>query len=84
MKNLRPVLVEWIDSMSQAGWGEYQRDTDPDCASCGHLIDLSEKRVVLALNRSAYDTGQYITIPRVAVRRVWRLERAGRAMKPPR
>lgn len=73
------VRVDWIDSVGQAGWGDYNDDTDLYCVSAGHLVSKDRKRIVLALNRSAYGYGDYITIPRVAVRRITVLQTAKHA-----
>ena len=72
---LAPVLVLWIDSMQQDGWGRYDEKVSLDCATIGHLYMETEEVVVIALSRSAQVYGGYITIPKVAVKSVVRLLR---------
>lgn len=65
------MRVEWLDSMSQPGWGHYDPSEDMRCESIGFLIASKPDRVVLALNHCGDGVhGDYITIPRSAVRRV--------------
>lgn len=72
MNKLKPVMVDWIDSVSQSGWGEYA-GADLRCTSVGFLIKNDKDVVVLALNDNAYQSGQYITIPKIAVKKIRRL-----------
>lgn len=67
---LKPVLVHWVDSMAQPGWGEYERDTDALCATVGHLVEQTESRVVVALSKSKDHYSDYLTIPRCAVKSI--------------
>lgn len=79
-KKLRPVMVEWIDSISASGWGELKEPEDMRCASVGHLIEKSKDRVVICQNMSMLNPGHHMTIPRVAVTRITRLKSEGTPM----
>lgn len=70
---VKAVRVDWIDSMAQHGWGHYDPEVEMACTSVGILVESRGDRVVLALSRSAYQHGDYLSIPRSAVRRVKRL-----------
>ena len=73
-QKINPVMVDWIDSIGQSGWGSYDHVTDMRCTSVGHLIKRDKNGIVLALNKSAYNHGDYITIPAVAIKKVRRLK----------
>lgn len=73
-KNLRPIMVEWVDSMASSGWGDPRTPADMRCVSVGHLVRRTKDRVHIALNRSANSHGDHIEIPLCAVTRVRRLK----------
>jgi len=60
---LTPVVVHWVDSVAQPGWGGYAEDTNMVCATAGFLVRKTPKAVVVALNKSNHVFGDYITIP---------------------
>jgi len=74
-KNLvgKPVIVEWIDSMSSSGWHDH-RVTDMGCTTVGHYHSEYDDRIVVALNRSSCGCGDYMEIPKVAIKKVRRLK----------
>ena len=69
----KPVAVYWLDSMGSAGWHTLKK-SDLECVTVGHLYAKDKNRVTIALNRSAYGYGDYMEIPRKAVRRIKRLK----------
>ena len=69
-KELAPVMVLWIDSMQQDGWGRYDEKVCLDCATIGHLYLENDEVVVIALSRSGALYGGYMTIPKVAVKSI--------------
>lgn len=74
-KSVKPVLVEWIDSMGKAGWVYEHEEADTRCTSVGHLVKSDKKSVILALNTAMVGSyGDLITIPRSAVRRIRKLK----------
>lgn len=74
-KRPKKVMVKWEDSAATSGW--YDLDRKPYgavmCYSAGWLIEDTKKHVVLALNWNEGQCGDYMTIPRSAVRKVKRL-----------
>ena len=72
--NLRPVMVEWVDSISASGWGNLREPEDMRCVSYGHLVEKTKDRVVIAQNRCSGDHGHHMTIPAAAVTRIRRLK----------
>ena len=60
------MLVRWIDSSGQDGWGGYQKPS-LQCETVGHLYAQDEEAVVIAQSRCATVFGNYITIPMLAV-----------------
>ena len=80
---LKPVAVLWVDSQAQPGWGEYKRDVDLVCSTVGHLVERTKTRIVVALSLSQNHYGDYLTIPRCAVKSIHHLNpaptKAGRA-----
>lgn len=77
-KEIRPVRVEWVDSMGTAGWRDYS-PADLRCTSVGILVDQNDERVVIAnsVAHANQGTGYYhdvLEIPRAAVKRIRRLK----------
>ena len=68
------VRVDWIDSMATPGWGEFNKP-DLKCVSAGILFEQDKDSLTIIQNRSAYQDGEYMTIPRRAIKRVKTLER---------
>jgi len=69
VKNYPAVRVFWLDSHSQDGWGEYDKPTNLECVSIGHLVHRDESAIVLALNKNSYGMyGSFITIPMCSVK----------------
>jgi len=73
LHNVKPVYVEWIDSMGSGGWGIY-KPGDMRCVSVGHLVQKTKDRVVIALSRSAHTDGDHMEIPMFAVKKIRRLK----------
>lgn len=71
--DVKPILVEWIDSMGQSGWGKHS-EADLRCVTVGILIRKEADRIILAMNKSAHSHGEYMNIPLVAVRRIRKLK----------
>lgn len=74
LHGVNPVYVEWIDSMSISGWNDNPSRSDLRCASVGHLIFKDKDRVRISLNKSAYQTGEVIEIPMLAVKKIKKLK----------
>lgn len=71
-KQNKPVVVEWDDSMSSSGWRDYEK-SDMVCYTVGMLHKDEKDRVVIAQNKSAYGFGDYMEIPKVAIKKIKRL-----------
>ena len=71
-----PVIVEWIDSMSSGGWHDY-KESDLTCYTVGMLYEDKKDRVVIAMNKSAHGYGDYMEIPKIAIKKVTRLGISG-------
>lgn len=70
-----PVVVEWLDSNSTSGWGHDHKQTDLSCISVGLLVHEFRDRITLAQSKEAGgDYGDFLEIPRVAVRKLRRLK----------
>jgi len=71
------VVVDWIDSVGQGHWGEYDEKTDMRCTSVGFLLKKDKTRIVLAMNKSHQGAtpgyGHYMTIPALAVKKIRKL-----------
>ena len=76
-KKTPAVRVDWIDSMGSSGWHEH-RKSDLRCTSVGMLYDETDESVVIALNRSAYNHGDYIEIPKIAIKKITKLKKVKR------
>ncbi len=72
MKKNKNVEVEWIDSITTHGWRDYE-PVDMNCRIVGILIDNNKENIVIAQNESVLGYGDYMTIPKVAVKRVRKL-----------
>ena len=69
-----PVVVEWLDSNSTGGWDASHKITDMSCISVGLLVQKLPDRIVLAQSHEADGLyGDFIEIPRVAVKKLRRL-----------
>ena len=70
-----PVLVEWVDSVQTSGWTDTPT-VSTNCVTVGMLVDNKDKgSITLALNKSHYGHGQYVTIPLVAITKVTKLKK---------
>lgn len=81
MDELYPVMVYWTDSMGTPGWGEFA-EASMSCISVGHLFDENERCIVLAMNRTRYQHGDYIQIPRSAIQHITPLLRPEQVLIP--
>lgn len=75
-KDVKPVLVEWIDSAVTGGWNSkeaYKNPSDYSCVTVGILLNKTKDRIIIALNQSAHQYGEIIEIPLVAVKRIRKL-----------
>lgn len=70
----KPVMIEWIDSMCTNGWQTDPGKPDLRCVSFGHLVEKTDKYVRIALNKSAYQYGELIDIPLVAIKKTKKLK----------
>ena len=62
-------LIVWIDSTSQPGWGEYEdREDDMVCKTVGIFYKEDDVSVVLAMNWSPHNYGEYMRIPKVCIK----------------
>ena len=74
------VVVEWVDSYgSHEGWqhlGEIMQPSSTErCFSAGWLMSQDSQRLVIVPHRSGDTLGRGdITIPRVAVKHIWKLK----------
>lgn len=73
VKQNDPVLVEWVDSMSTQGWRDLG-GTDIKCQTVGMFVQEDREKVAVCLNKSAYGYGDYIEIPKVAIKRIRKLK----------
>ncbi len=69
----KPVIVRWVDSMASPGWSA-KSGAQFECITIGNLVEKTEERICVALNKSSYSDGDMMEIPRVAVRSVRRLK----------
>lgn len=69
-----PVIVSWIDSVQSLGCGELHSPSDMTCVSSGFLVSKTKDRITLAMNWDGAEFGQYMEIPRVAVKKLRRLK----------
>ena len=78
------VLVEWLDSFSQAQWRDMKSSLPPDlrCRSAGFLLEADARSVSVAhsvtgttINEEESRKGS-MTIPRCAVTKITVLKRA--------
>lgn len=68
---IKPVRVEWVDSMGSSGWCNLREPSNLTCTTIGHLVSKTVDRVTLALNSNAHGLyGDHIEIPMCAVRRI--------------
>ena len=77
LHDVKPVLIEWTDSMGGAGWCKHATDdqlADMRCVTVGNLMWSRKDRVMVSLNASAYSCGDTIEIPRHAIKRIRRLK----------
>jgi hypothetical protein len=74
------VKVDWIDSVGSGGWRD-EPMTDPRCVSVGHHLGKKNGLLRIAMNKSAYGYGDYMSIPAVAVRKVTLLRKAPKPLK---
>lgn len=74
--NPKPIIVDWVDSMGTSGWhAETEgKATDMRCCTVGHFVEEDKDSITVALSRSPYSHGDYLTIPRCAIRRTRRLK----------
>jgi len=66
----KPVHVTWVDSMQTPGWQTAHKDANLICESVGFLADKNKKRIKLYMNSSSHCKGDYIEIPRIAVKKM--------------
>lgn len=76
-KKIKPVRVDWVDSIGADGWHDHQ-PSDMSCVTVGMLYNETKHSVVIALNRSAYKHGDYIEIPKVAIKSITKLKKSPR------
>ena len=80
IKENRLVLVEWVDSMGQHGWRDYER-LDITCHTVGMFYKEEDDRVVLAMNKSGVDSqsqyGDYMSIPKGVIQKITNLDVKG-------
>lgn len=70
-----PVVIEWIDANSTAGWDLDHKPTPMRCISAGLLVEDRHDRVILAQSKAGTgDYGDFLEIPRVAVKKLRRLK----------
>lgn len=74
------VRVDWIDSVGTSGWRDIP-DSDPRCISVGHHLGKKDGLLKIAMNKSAYGYGDYMSIPIVTVRRLTVLRKAPKPIK---
>lgn len=74
LHGVKPVMVEWIDSMQDPGWSHKKTPGDLRCVTIGNLLSRTPKSIMIALSKSAHCDGDAIEIPMVAVKRVRRLK----------
>lgn len=83
---LKPVLVHWIDSCGEGGWQQVRdaqrdaREVSLEARSVGFVIDETDDWLLLAMGemhaaKVVHDTMQ---IPKVAIREVIQLRKAGK------
>ncbi len=70
---VKPVVVRWVDSTGISGWSKYTA-SKMECTTVGHLVEKTKDRVVIALNRSQYNDGDYMEIPNVAIKSIKKLK----------
>ena len=70
-KAVRMVHVSWVDSMGTSGWhNNIDADADIRCESVGFLMDKTEKRVKIYMSKNAFQKGDVLEIPTVAVKKI--------------
>ena len=68
-KDIKPVMVEWDDSVGSSGWHHYIK-RKMNCVTVGILFKEHKDRYVIALNWSPPSCGDYISIPKFAVTKI--------------
>ena len=76
-KKIKPVRVDWVDSMGHSGWRDYE-PAEMSCVSVGMLYKENKDSIVIALNKSAYNHGDYMEIPKVAIKSITKLKKSPR------
>lgn len=70
---VRPVIVRWIDSASEAGWG-VKPGNRLKCVTVGIRVKGPKDRISIVQSRSHYSDGEMIEIPKIAVASIRRLK----------
>ena len=76
MNKIKPVYIEWIDSMHTSGWGHQETDKIGDlrCYTVGWLINKTKTVISVGLSHTANHTersfGMRLDIPVVAVKKI--------------
>lgn len=65
-RDIRPVRIDWIDSVGTSGWRAYEK-TKMDCVTIGFLYREYDDRYVVAMNWGRHTCGDYMEIPKIAV-----------------
>lgn len=68
------VVVQWVDSIKTHGWVDIPQDIDTSCQTVGMFIQKQHNYITIALNKSAYGYGDYMSIPLCAVKKIRRLK----------
>lgn len=72
---IKPVMVEWVDSMGSHGWGNLSEPSNLSCFTVGQLVAKTPERVTVALNQNSHGLyGEHIEIPMCAVKRIKHLK----------
>lgn len=72
------VIVDWVDSAGMAGWHhrhDWAEHTVAKCRSIGWLLADTKEQITIALNhdRDGGGIGEVMAIPRVAIKRLRKL-----------
>lgn len=72
--DVKPVLVEWIDSIGVSGWHHVHEKSNMNCVSVGHLIKKDTDRIIICLNKNDQQHGELMEIPKVAIKKIRKLK----------